>query len=154
MIRQVGLKNQPIARKVNLMSIIIEKEKVGNNQQIVKIRPNLWQVNGHVIGYGALLAPTGLYFCFTCNGPGCQSVQVVDEAWIAGEDSAFCASCQMGSHCGACSCCAGPQGVRSAYDSIPFDGMVPDEPLAYDDEELIFASGIEWPEDYAIESYV
>lgn len=87
---------------------------------VVKIRPNLWQVNGHVIGYGALLAPTGLYFCFTCNGPECQSVQVVDEAWIAGEDS--------------------------AGDSIPFDGMVPDEPLAYDDEELIFSSGIEWPE--------
>lgn len=112
---------------------------------VVKIRPNLWQVNGHVIGYGAILAPTGLYFCFTCNGPECQGVQVVDEAWIAGEDSAFCASCQMGSHCGACSCCAG--------DSIPFDGMVPDEPLSFDNEELVFASdaGMFREYDYAIE---
>lgn len=92
--------------------------------QISKLRPNLWQApDGAVIGYGALLAPGGYYYCFTCNTTDCKHVRPVDEAWLAGEDSA----------------------------EIPFDGYVEDEPLEYtEDDELIFASGIEWPEEYGL----
>lgn len=86
---------------------------INSNQTISKIRSNLWQVaDGAVIGYGAILAPGGLYYCFTCSADDCPHVGTVDEAWVAGEDSA----------------------------EIPFDGMV-DEPLDYDNEELVFVSG-------------
>lgn len=89
-----------------------------------KIRPNLWQArDGSVIGYGAILAPGGLYYCFTCNGPQCQHVETVNEAWVAGEDSA----------------------------EIPWNGSVPDEPLGFDDDELTFVSGAGmFPDDYGL----
>lgn len=88
---------------------------INSNQTISKIRPNLWQLDtGHVVGFGAILAPGGLYYCFTCNGPQCQHVATVNEAWVAGEDSA----------------------------EIPWNGSVPDEPLDYsEDDELTFVSG-------------
>lgn len=98
-------------------------------QQFSKIRPNLWQArDGSVIGFGAILAPGGLYYCFTCSADDCSHVATVDEAWMAGEDSA----------------------------EIPFDGMTPDEPLEYgDDGELVFASSADlWPDDYACEPWL
>ena len=56
---------------------------------VKKVRPNLWQTaDDAVIGYGAQLAPTGLYFCFTCGVTDCQHTQTVDQAWLAGRDSA------------------------------------------------------------------
>lgn len=36
--------------------------------------------------------------------------------------------------------------------NIPFDGYVPDEPLAYDGDELLFASSADmFPDDYGLE---
>ena len=59
-------------------------------KSIVKIQPNLWQLpTGAVIGYGALLAPGGFYFCFTCNTAECEHVTTVDEAWITGKPDAL-----------------------------------------------------------------
>lgn len=95
----------------------------------VKIRANVWQLaTGHVVGYGPLTAPGGLYYCFTCAADDCQHVATVDEAWMAGGDSA----------------------------EIPFDGSIStDEPLGFDGEELTFVSGIEWPEaDYGLEPWL
>lgn len=64
-----------------------------------KIRPNLFQLpTGHVIGYGAILAPGGLGYCFTCNEPDCDHVATVDEDWLAGG--------------------------HSVEEDIPFDGMI------------------------------
>lgn len=63
-------------------NIIIQTEAV------VKIRPNLFQLpTGHVIGFGPILAPGGLGYCFTCNEPDCQHVETVDEDWLAGRHS-------------------------------------------------------------------
>lgn len=62
---------------------------ITSNEPIVKVRPNLWQAaDGAVIGFGAILAPGGLYFCFTCNTAECGHAASVDEAWISGDDSA------------------------------------------------------------------
>ena len=63
---------------------------IATESKIGKIRPNLWQsADGAVIGFGAILAPNGLYFCFTCNGPECEHTQAVDAEWLAGgRDSA------------------------------------------------------------------
>lgn len=53
-----------------------------------QLRPNLWQTTtGAVVGYGAMLAPNGLAFCFTCGTDECSHVQQCDEAWLAGRDS-------------------------------------------------------------------
>lgn len=63
-------------------NIIIQTEAV------VKVRPNLFQLKtGEVIGFGAILAPGGLGYCFTCNEPDCQHVATVDEDWLAGGHS-------------------------------------------------------------------
>lgn len=61
---------------------------IATEQPISKVRPNLFQLpTGQVIGFGAILAPGGLYYCFTCNGPECQHVQAVEEDWLAGRHS-------------------------------------------------------------------
>lgn len=89
---------------------------INPTQAPVKLRPNLWiATDGAVIGYGTLLAPGGLYYCFTCNTANCEHVGPVRGEWESGRES------------------------------------VVDEPLAFDDDELIFASGIECADDYAIE---
>lgn len=94
-----------------------------------KLRPNLWQArDGSVIGFGAILAPGGLYYCFTCSADGCQHTASVDEAWLSGRDSA----------------------------EIPFDGMI-DEALDYnEDDELTFVSGAGMftEADYGLESWL
>lgn len=100
---------------------------INSNQTISKIRPNLWQLDtGHVVGFGTILAPDGLYFCFTCSADNCPHVETVSEAWVAGEDSA----------------------------EIPWNGSVPNArpsrlwavradalAIAFDDDELTFVSG-------------
>lgn len=58
------------------------------NNRISKLQPNLWLASGHVIGYGSLLSPGGLYYCFSCNRADCSQTQVVNEAWASGQDSA------------------------------------------------------------------
>lgn len=58
------------------------------NQAPVKLRPNLWQaLDGAVIGYGTLLAPGGLYYCFSCNTADCEHVEPVRGAWESGRES-------------------------------------------------------------------
>lgn len=105
----------------------MDNQIVAQANKIAKIRPNLWQApDGAVIGYGALLAPAGFYFCFTCSTDECRHVQAIDEAWLAGD-------------------------AECSAERIPFDGSVPeDEPLDFDGDELIFASGIEWPDEYGL----
>lgn len=69
--------------------------------QTVKIRPNLWQLpSGAVVGYGALSSPNGLYYCFTCNVADCQHSRTIEARWLSGEESA---------------------------EEIPFDGSMPDD---------------------------
>lgn len=61
---------------------------INQTEPIVKVRPNLWQAgDGAVIGFGAILAPGGLYFCFSCNTADCPHVATVDGEWLAGRDS-------------------------------------------------------------------
>lgn len=101
---------------------------ITSQEQIVKIRPNLWQLDtGHVVGYGPLTAPGGLYYCFNCKTAGCQHIATVDTAWVAGEDSA----------------------------EIPFNGVT-DEPLGFEGDELTFVSGAGMfaEADYGLEAYV
>lgn len=87
---------------------------INSNQTISKIRPNLWLVEGNVIGFGAALAPGGYYYCFNCKATDCPHIGTVDAEWVAGRDSA----------------------------EIPWNGSVPDEPLDYSkDDELTFVSG-------------
>lgn len=60
-----------------------------HSQHNTQIRRNLWQTpEGAVVGYGAMLAPGGFYFCFTCNASDCSHIKASDEAWMKGEDSA------------------------------------------------------------------
>lgn len=61
---------------------------IATQPTIRKLRPNLWEAaDGAVIGFGAILAPDGLYFCFTCNGPECEHTQAVNTEWLAGGHS-------------------------------------------------------------------
>lgn len=61
---------------------------INQTEPVVKVRLNLWQASdGSVIGYGALLAPGGFYFCFSCGSANCQHTTSVNEAWLAGKDN-------------------------------------------------------------------
>lgn len=61
---------------------------ITETRPLSKIRPNLFQLpTGEVIGYGAILAPGGLGFCFNCKAADCQHVVTVDEDWLAGGHS-------------------------------------------------------------------
>ena len=65
-----------------------------SSETIVKIRPNLFQLpTGEVIGFGAILAPGGLGYCFNCKAADCQHVVTVDEDWLAGRHSVEQALC-------------------------------------------------------------
>jgi hypothetical protein len=70
---------------------------IATKATVRKIRPNLFQLlTGEVIGFGTILVPGGLGYCFTCNEPDCRHVVTVDPQgglaepcadWLAGRHS-------------------------------------------------------------------
>jgi hypothetical protein len=113
---------------------ILPQNLVERNTQV---RHNLWLTStGAVVGYGPILAPNGLTYCFTCGTDECTHVQQCDDAWQAGTDSVrWCDDCWAGRHCGSCVCCSS---------AIPFDGIAPDNSSDESSETARLGLPVEW----------